>query len=232
MFSPVRLLRASLRPLVSRPLLTVAAVTCLALGIGANTAVYSVMHSVLLRPLPFPEPDRLAIVWSRYPGANGEMTDYFTTTANYVEFDGLSTFASTAALVDLDFDVMNDGAEPERVFGAEASGTAFDVTGTRALLGRVFGPDDARPGEDRVVVIREDLWERRFARAPDVVGRELVVDGVPRTIVGVVAMRSALPLRSALWGVGWQPPQPHCPTQPRHRQVVFPPGTQPVWERG
>jgi putative ABC transport system permease protein len=187
------------RPLRTRPLLTVAAVTCLALGIGANTAVYSVLHSVLLRPLPFAEPERLAMVWSLYPGADGVPTEYFTTTENFVEFGRASSFEAIVGVLDLDFDILNQGSDPARVFGAEASHTLFRVTGTRPILGRLFGPDDAIPGRDRVVVIREDVWERRFAGAPSVIGEELVVDGVPRTIIGVVAMRSAFPLRSTVW---------------------------------
>ena len=181
-------LRLSLRSLRSTPVVTVVAVLSLALGIGANTAIFSLVNSLLLRPLPVERPDRLVTVSSAYAVGYGYKTGAGW---NYAMWERLR---DRAQIVDgafawwlQPFD-LSPGGEVQRVDGIVASGAFFSTVGVRALLGRTFTvADDVRGGgpDGPVAVISYRLWQRRFGGTAGIVGTRLLVERVPFTIVGV-----------------------------------------------
>lgn len=174
--------------------LAIAALT-LAVGIGANAAVFSAVYAVLLRPLPFPEADRLVAVdtvEARGPGNDSSPSDF-------VDWhDAASTFAGLSAYTAQSFAVAGD-RPAEQAPGAFVSGDFFAVLGVPAAFGRALTVEDAQPGAPPVVVIGHQLWQRRFAGARDVVGRIETVDGTPRHIVGVMPPGVTFPLDAEVW---------------------------------
>ena len=184
-------LRFAAVALARRPLFAAAVVATLALGIGGNVALFSVVDGVLLRPLPYPDPDRLVILWEndRLRGSDREAAsapDY----RDFVEMN--RSFESLAARSRLDrsFGTL---AEPVRVSSARVSAGYFGVLGIKPLAGRTFLPDEERPGNDRVVVVTEGLWRERFGADPGVVGKRVLLDGEPFTLVGVVPAEARVP---------------------------------------
>jgi putative ABC transport system permease protein len=176
-------LRYGLRTLLRNPGFTLVAVLTLALGIGANTAIFSVLYGVLLRPLPYPEPDRLAGFVQTYPGGRNEM--YVT----YRQFQFLeennAVFQSFAATTSVGLNLFAGGAA-ERVNGLRVSRQYFRVLGVAPQLGRGFLAEEDQPGGPSVAVLSQGLWRRRFGAEPGVIGRVVSLDGVPTTIVGVM----------------------------------------------
>ena len=179
-------LRFALRGLLRRPGFTAAVVATLALGLGANAAIFSVVNAVLLRPLPYADPDRLVMVWGRYPdfGRTGTSLPDFTdwqrgTVGSFGSFEQLAAMHGTA------FNLTGLG-EPEQLRGDRVSANFFTTLGVRPALGRGFLPEEDRTGgDDDVVVLSHGFWERRFGGDPKVVGREVQLSGRPYTIVGV-----------------------------------------------
>ena len=176
--------RYSLRLLRRTPSFTAVAVLTLGLGIGANTAVFSVVNAVLLRPLPYPDPGRLMFVWATN-ARNGlsedvaSYPDFEEWRARSHSFEGLAAFTSRAALL--------AGAEQaETVPALQAAPGFFELFGVSPSLGRVFRPEDAVPGAPPVVVLSNSLWQRQFAARSDVVGQTIHVNERPATIVGVM----------------------------------------------
>ena len=175
-----------LKALARRPAFATVAIVTLALGLGANAAIFSVIDAALLRPLPFPKPDRLVAVWEysaemqqrlgldRLPSSPGNVTDF------------RSRNNTLAALASMRADRVNltGTGTPERVGAVRVSVEFFDVLGVAPIVGRTFSPSDLLGGT--VVVIGEGLWRRRFAETPDVSGRALSVNGQAATVVGVM----------------------------------------------
>lgn len=178
---------------------TTVALLCLALGVGANTAVFSVVNAVLLTPLPFESPDDVALVWTESAAANAGTTQYFSRVINFEEFRNADGFESMAALVDIDFDLSEDSGEPERVRGGRTTVGLFDLLGTTTILGRTFLPEDGEAGHGDVVVISAGLFARRYASDPAALGRTLRIDGRPHTLIGIVPERSGYPLDGDIW---------------------------------
>src|SRR3712207_5251568 len=175
-------LRYGARKLRQSPGFTLVAVMTLALGIGANTAIFSVVNAVLLRPLPFERPEQLVRVF----GTNARRSN-FTRPHSYLNFNDLraqnQTFEALAAYSGAS--AALSGAEaPEQITGVIASGDIFRVLGTKPLLGRLLEPGDERPGGSDAVVISHGLWQRRFGGDPQIVGRALKLYGRAREIVG------------------------------------------------
>ena len=171
------------RLLLARPFFTVIAVTTLALGIGANTAIFSVVHSVLLAPLPFPDPHRLVMLWE----ADADDPEDFSIVAapNYQDWAALATsFASTAIWEHQTFNIAG-GADPEQVAGMRVSASLFTLLGVAPQIGRTFSADEDALGHD-VVVISDALWRGRFAADPAVLGRIIRLNGRPFEIIGVM----------------------------------------------
>ena len=177
-------LRYAARVLRRTPAFTVAAILTFALGVGAATAIFSVVHGVLLRPLPYADPDRLVVLWERNIPRNRDR--------NVVAIDSFEAwrdrtdvFEGLAALVPRSVTLVG-GTAPERVPGAEVSPGYFGVLGVAPLHGREFTAAEAAGAAAPVVILSYGFWERRFARDPAVIGRLLPVAGQPHTIVGVM----------------------------------------------
>jgi predicted permease len=167
---------------------TTVAVAILALGIAGNTAIFSLVHAVLLRPLPFHEPDRLVVLWEDVSatGAPGGLTRVEPAPANYVEWKARSrSFAGMAALERRVYNLTGEG-EPEQLVGLRTTANLFTLLGMQPVVGRTLSPDDEGPDANPVVVMAESLWRQRFAADPGVVGRSISLNGLPHTVVGVV----------------------------------------------
>jgi predicted permease len=194
-------LRHAARRLRRSPSLTIAAVLCFALGIGANTSIFSVVDVVLFRPLPFADPSRLVILGEQLPAFAGE--NYGTISApEYLDYKTLNgrVFANSAIFDNGSF-VLSGDAGPERVLGAEVSASIFDVLGVRAGQGRAFLSNEDDPSAPKVVVLSHALWQRRFAGDSSVVNRTTTIGGESYRIVGVMPPGFAFPLPGISSGV-------------------------------
>jgi predicted permease len=186
-------LRYSLRTLRKSPGFAAAAIGILALGIGANTALFSVVDAALLRPLPFPEPGRMMRL-EEVPPPPAVVFGKAASPANYFDWRGQShSFAALAAYRGGSL-TLTGGQEPEALTAATVMGDFFSVLAIRPVLGRFFAPEEEEPGHDDVVILSQDLWQSRFGSDPQILGRGLVLDGRRRTVVGVMPS-----LRVAAW---------------------------------
>ncbi|MGH9938700.1 MAG: ABC transporter permease, partial [Blastocatellia bacterium] len=190
-------LRSGARMLVKNPGFALIAIITLALGIGANTAIFSVVNAVLLRPLPYEHPERLVLVWEHFlrqglaqiPVSASEFTDYR---------DQNRVFERIAAFNTVDYNLT--GADtPERLPGAVVSASVFPLLGVKPLLGRTFTDGENQSGSDNVVVVSHGLWRRRFGADPNFVGKTLTLDGRSYTVVGVMPQGFQFPM--SLFGV-------------------------------
>jgi putative ABC transport system permease protein len=184
MFDLIGDVRRAGRRLVRTPAFTLATLLTLALGIGANTAIFSVVHTVLLEPLPFPEPDRLVGVWQTAPGVN--ITDLSASIADYVTYREESRTLADVAIWNGNAFTVTGVAEPERVDALSATFRLLPMLAVHPMLGRAFLQRDDDPGSPEVVMLGHGYWQRRFGANPGVVGRRIVVDGTPREIIGVL----------------------------------------------
>jgi len=185
--------------LVKKPTFAVVVVAALAIGIGANTAIFSVVNSILLRPLPYREPDRLVMVWMDNKRLNVDQDIH--SYANYADYrDQNQSFEQLAALQGISVNLTGIG-EPERVIGAMASHAFFEVAGVDPVIGRTFAIEEEVPGQDRVVVLGYGLWQRRFGGDASILGQEILVSDVKRTVIGVMPAGFKFPQRDAdeLW---------------------------------
>src|SRR5215510_9930643 len=182
--------RYALRMLVKNPAFTAIAVVALALGIGANTAIFSVVNAVLLRPLPFKHPEQLVMVWEN--AAHLGFPKDTPSPANFLDWQKQAqSFSGMAAMAERSFNLTGVG-EPERLEGRRVSANLFELLGVPARLGRTFVPDDDRPGT-HVVLLSYSLWQRRFGSDPAVIGRALTLNGQSYTVVGVMPQLTQLP---------------------------------------
>ena len=188
-------LRYALRSLRKSPGFTLVAVLTLALGIGANTSIFSVVNAALLRPLPYPEPERLVRVFSERDG------DAWTVSPpDFVDWrDQAGVFQHAAALNSGSDFTLTGTDTPERVPGAQVTPDFFAVLGTTPALGRAFTADNGVVGQDKVAVLSDELWRRRFGASPDIVGKSIELDGVHYTVVGVMPRGFAYPREAQLW---------------------------------
>ena len=176
--------RYGLRMLVKKPTFTIVAVLTLALGVGANTAIFSIVNAVLLRPLPYPDPDRLVRVFFNEPGVGLRDVRF-----SKPELDDLQTrsgvFEDVTPIFEGSEDVTGAG-QPERVEGVNGSFTYFSMLGVTPEIGRLFGPQDFVRGFAAEAVISDGLWRRAYGADPHVVGRTIRIDNDPLTIIGVL----------------------------------------------
>ena len=191
-------LRYGLRMLVKNPGFTIVAVIALALGIGANSAIFSVVNTVLLRPLPYKDPDRLVMVWED-DTKHGYPRDT-PAAANYIDWrDQNQVFEGMAAMADLSINLTGVG-EPERIDGRRVSANLFSLLGVEPQLGRAFLPEEDQPGSNHVVIISHGLWQRRFGSDMNITGKPLTLNGESYTVVGVMPSHFQFPSREAeLW---------------------------------
>ena len=178
-------LRFGLRSMRKRPGFTAIAVLTLALGIGANTAIFSVVDAVLLKPLPYADADRLVFLWSTTPAQGPDtfgsaMPDYREWRDQNQSFEGLAGFYYG------NFNLSTAGAEPEQVQGAYSTHNLFDVLKVTPQAGRTFTPEEDQYGRHRVAPVSHGLWQRRFGGSRDVVGQAIKIGGESFTVVGVM----------------------------------------------
>lgn len=178
-------LRYSVRMLLKRPGFTAMVVLVLALGIGANSAFFSVVNAVLLRPVPWKDPERIVSVWETNlkRGENSALVS----AVNFLDWrDQGKVFEHVAGWRFLYLNLTGRG-ESERVQGLTVSPDYFPLLSVKAALGRTFIPEEEQPGHDKVVVLSHGLWQRRFGSDPNVIGQQITVEGEPYTVVGVLS---------------------------------------------
>ena len=177
-------LRFALRLLLRHRGFTIVAASTLALGIGANTAVFSLVNAVLLRPLPYHQADRLAVIWERR--FDSDRPTNVVSPANFLRWQERSrTFAQMAAIADTSA-TLTGGGEPEELRGQAVNANLFPMLGVKAALGRTFLEEEDRPGHDDVVVLSDRLWRRRFGADPAIIGRGITLGGDAITVIGVM----------------------------------------------
>ncbi|HKV35457.1 MAG TPA: ABC transporter permease [Pyrinomonadaceae bacterium] len=175
-------LRYGLRMLAKNPGVSAIAVLTLALGIGANTAIFSVVSAVLLNPLPYKDPDRLVSIWENVP----EHGRWRAAPANFLDWKKQNTvFEDVAAFGGATATLTGDG-DPEQLSGTAVTPGYFEVVGVQPALGRVFQPEEYQLGTDRVVILGHGLWQRRYGADKNIVNRNITLDGNSYTVVGVM----------------------------------------------
>jgi putative ABC transport system permease protein len=173
------------RMLMRSPGFTLVVVLVLALGIGANTAIFSIVNAVLLKPLPFEDPARIVQVLTRFPGGGEVLPD--NSPADFAEVQTRNhVFAHLAAMKDQTL-VDLGRPEPRKVIGAQVSADFFRLLGVQPMLGRTFRPEEHRPGEDRVLVLSHPYWTQRCGADPDIIGRSLTFKEGAYTVIGVMS---------------------------------------------
>jgi len=181
---------------LKHPGVSIVAIITLALGIGANTAVFSVVNAVLLRPLTYKDPERLVSLWENVPthgrwrASPGNFHDW---KKQNTLFEGISAYGGSA------MSLTGDGGEPEQLHGSRVSSGYFTVVGVEPALGRAFSPDEYEVGKGKVVILAHALWQRRYGGDPNVVNRTITLDGSNYTVVGVMP-RGLYPARPLTTG--------------------------------
>ncbi|MBA2340500.1 MAG: ABC transporter permease [Pyrinomonadaceae bacterium] len=191
--------RYGARMLLKNPGFTLVAVLALALGIGANTAIFSVVNAVLLRPLPYKNAERLVMLYSenRSTTAVNAPSDAPISYPDFVDYKKQSqTLQYLAAYAQVGTALTSGGDEPERVYGADVSAEIFPMLGANALVGRTFTPEEDRPGATPVIVISHGLWQRRFGADPKVVGQEIQLGARSVTLIGVMPPDFKFPVQA------------------------------------
>ena len=190
--------RYGVRSLLSRPAFTAIALFTLALGIGANSAMFTAVNAVLLRPLPFPQSEQLVF----FEGVNASkginqsnmsVPDFADWQSQNQAFERMAAFVSGGM-------ILTSGDETERVRATGVSGEFFPIFRTNAFKGRTVGPDDAQNGRENVVVLSHGLWQRRFGSDPNVIGTTVLLGGENTTVVGVMPPGFDYPYQSEMWG--------------------------------
>jgi predicted permease len=170
------------RTLRKSPSFAAAAILTLALGIGANTAIFSVLSTVLLNPLPYPQPNELVCLFEEIPNFKNGSISY----PNFLDWQRMNrTFSGIAAYRPTAYNLLDEG-EPEHLQGEMISAGFFEILGVKPVIGRTFNKDDDHLGAAPVAMISEGLWKGRFGSSRDIIGRRLVVNGVGHTIIGVM----------------------------------------------
>jgi putative ABC transport system permease protein len=178
----VKDIRYALRMLAKNPGVSAIALLTLALGIGANTAIFSVVSAVLLKPLPYNAPDRLVSIWENVP----EHGQWRVAPANFFDWKKQNTvFEDVAAFGGSAMTLTGDG-DPEQLAGTAVTAGYFEVVGVQPMLGRAFLPEEYQPGKDQVVILGYGLWQRRYGGDQNVINRRVILDGNSYTVVGVM----------------------------------------------
>ncbi|HEY0364848.1 MAG TPA: ABC transporter permease, partial [Pyrinomonadaceae bacterium] len=180
-----------MRNLLRRPTFTLIAVVTLALGIGANTAIFSAINALLLRPLPFPGLDRVVAVWDKLP-SRGVMHNEVTV-ANYLDWQSQTQSFDQLALYRWWSANLTGIDPPERIQGFLVTANFIDVTGMKPIMGRTFSPEENQPGKDQVAVITHSLWQRRFGGDPNILDKTITINSIVRRVIGVMPERFNFP---------------------------------------
>jgi len=194
--------RFSLRLLRRNPGFSAAAIVALALGIGANSAIFSVVNAVLLRPLPFNDPSRIMQVWHTPPAKSFPgMTMFSVSPANYLDWQSQSSSFEHMAAYGFRSFTVGGTERPEAIQAATVGSNFFPLLRAQPLLGRTFAPDEDRPGQGHVVILGYNLWRDHFASDPAIVGRTVLLNGEAYNVVGVMPETFRFPS----WGKIWVP---------------------------
>ena len=186
-------LHFGLRMLRKSPGFSAVAILTLALGIGANTAIFSCINAWIIKPLPYPQSDRL-MVFATHDKKNGWTGEHVTSTADFFDFQKQNTsFEQTVAWTNAGLSLTGDG-RPELVDGGRVTWNFFDTLGAKPILGRTFTSDDDRSGAPHVVILSEGLWQGRYAGDPKIIGHNITIGGEAYTVVGVLPGRFQFPL--------------------------------------
>jgi predicted permease len=189
-------LRYAIRTLLKKPGFTAVVLIVLGLGIGANTAIFSIVNAVLLRPLPYTDPDRLVMIHEHLPKLFGPAVNL--SGAEFLDYrDGNTVFAQSAAFTDIKVN-LTGANDTQRVQGARVSASFFPTLGVAPALGRGFLTQEDQPGPNHVVVLSDGLWRTQFGGDPSIVGKSATVDDQPYTIVGVMSPSFEFPYRDQL----------------------------------
>src|SRR6266849_1884565 len=190
-------LRYAGRTLLKNPGFAALTIACLALGVGVNSTIFSVVDTVAIRPLPFRDPDRLVILHTTH-----QATGVNRGSASFLELQDWKTrarvFEEVAAVTGRSI-TLSDGDEPERFIGAIVTWNMFPLIGVQPILGRQIRPEEDAPGGPRVLLLSHGVWQRRYAADPSVIGRTITVNGNPHTIIGVMPPRFQFPEQAQLW---------------------------------
>jgi putative ABC transport system permease protein len=180
--------RFALRALAKDRQFTLLAILALALGIGAQAAVFSLVNGILLRPLAYRDPGKLYAVQEVVPQLSQFYPVLPVNGGHYVEWTQLCTSCESIALIDTDDSSLNlaGSGEPEQLYGQKVTSNYFSLLGIAAQIGRAFGPPDAEAGHDKVVVISDSLWQRKFGGDPNVIGKSITLNDTPFTVIGVL----------------------------------------------
>ena len=183
--------RRALRALAAAPAFTAAAILSLAIGIGANTAIFSIVDGLLFRPLPYANAERLVILWNRSPGL--DITEDWFSTAQYFDIkNGHHGFEQVAIAIGGNYNLTGSG-EPERVGTIRISSSLLSLLGQKAALGRLFVPDEDQPGHIATAVLSYGTWTRRFGSDPSILGKKIILNGVTYEVIGVMPRSFSLP---------------------------------------
>jgi len=191
MNTSARDLAYAVRMLAKSPGFTLAAILSLAIGIGANTSIFSIINALLLRPLPYRDADRLVILWNRSPGLN--ITEDWFSTAQYFDIKtGHHGFEQVAIAIGGNYNLTSKG-EPERVGTIRVSSNLLPMLGQAAAVGRIFAPNEDSPGRPATAVLSYGMWLRHFGADPKMIGKSVTLNGVPYEVVGIMPRAFSLP---------------------------------------
>jgi putative ABC transport system permease protein len=207
-------LRYALRVLVKNPGFTLVAVLTLALGIGANTAIFSVVNTVLLKPLPYPNPDSLVKIWTHFTGIGLPNDQNWFSPPEFRDVRQQNRSLSDVSVVSTGTFSLGVSGNPQSLNGATVSPNFFTLLGINPRLGRTFSAEEGEQGHDRVIVLGYGLWQRVFGSDPQIVGKDIAIDGRARKVIGVMPQGFEYPSPADLWT-----PQVFAPTDfaPKNR---------------
>jgi predicted permease len=184
MDSLLRDLKFSARSLLKRPALTCIAIVTLAIGIGANSAIFSTINALLLKPLPFPDPERVVALWDKVPSRGVERNE--VTVANYLDWRAQNKTFEQLGIYRWWSTNLTGSDSPERVQGFQVTPNFLDIVGVKPMLGRGFSAEEDQPGKDSIALLTYSLWQRRFGADPNIVNKTIATNGVTRTVIGVM----------------------------------------------
>src|SRR5262245_27853760 len=193
-------LRFGARMLAKNPGFTLIAVLTLALGIGANTAIFSVVNAVLFRPLQYSGSDRIVQIWQTFPQTGSNQVT--VSVPEYLDYKNQNRVFERMAAFRFQGFTLTGGSEPELIFGNRVSADLFPLLGVAPVLGRTFLPEEDQIGGPRAVILSHGLWRRRFSSDPEIMGKSLTLDGESYTVVGVMPPGFQFPpqaLQNELW---------------------------------
>ena len=184
MESLLRDLKFSARSLLKRPALTIIAIVTLAIGIGANSAIFSVVNALLIKPLPFPDLDRVVAIWEKQPSRGVERNE--ASVPNFLDWRAQNHTFEQIGVYGWWSANLTGNDSPERIQGFQVTANFLDVLGVKPMLGRAFAVDEDQPGKDAVAILTYGLWQRRFGGDPGIVNKSITLNGVTRTVIGVM----------------------------------------------